>query len=167
MYTFDPEKISMSLKGLKENEFPSLLYVKNVTANVSKISKRAKYDRVVLTIVPDRLMKHKQEEEEAFKKGEIPEVQENNTEEYIPKKITGAEDPSKFKKPAPKKKARGLKPYQKLIYYDYPFKVEGCINTIVSSTQSKTVGNIESKYINDAIKFNKASSSGALYFNLQ
>ena len=188
MYSFDAEKISVSQEGLEENEFPSLLYVKNVTAKVSKVSKRAKYDRVVLTIYPERVQQAREEKArqkaEAKKNskkgkkegGEIEEgseyvkkseTGEENAPETTPAQITGAEDPESLKqKKKPQKKVKALKPYQKLVYYDYPFKVEGCINTIVSSTKSKSVGNIDSKYVNQIIRDSRASNSGAIYYTI-
>ena len=54
MYGFDHTKIDMSIEGLKESEFPSFFYVKNVSAKVTKVNRRAKYDRVVITILPEK-----------------------------------------------------------------------------------------------------------------
>lgn len=52
------------------------------------------------------------------------------------------------------------------MYFDYPFKVEANVNTIISKYSNFTVGLLESKYTNEAIKVGRASSSANIYHNM-
>lgn len=65
-----------------------------------------------------------------------------------------------------KKKLKKIDVHEKLVYFDYPFKVEANVNTIISKFSTQTVGILESKYTNEAIKVNRASSSANIYHGM-
>jgi len=65
-----------------------------------------------------------------------------------------------------RKKLKKIDVHQKLVYFDYPFKVEAHVNTIISKFSTHTVGILESKYTNEAIKVNRASSSANIYHGM-
>jgi len=54
VYPFEASKIVREVVGCKESEFPSFFYVKNVKAYIYKVNRKARYDKCILKIEPER-----------------------------------------------------------------------------------------------------------------